>query len=95
MFLLFSCDNWRSHSSMELYGVYDDVNILQEEIVDIFREELEEFYKEYRELCKKHNLMVCSDGEEVQISKYEEGLWGLKESTERWNRLYERIHGKS
>ena len=46
MYLLFSCDVWRSKASMRLQGVYSDVYTLQEDIVDIFRGELEGHYEE-------------------------------------------------
>lgn len=44
-------------------------------------ERAKNFLKEYSELCKKHGLMVLSEGEQVQIAPYEEDLWGLEEST--------------
>ena len=39
------------------------------------------FYREYEALCRKHNLMVLSDGEEVTIGKADKNLWGVKKST--------------
>jgi len=44
-------------------------------------ENYEAFYREYEALCKKHGLMVISEGEEVTIYRYREGLWGLRNST--------------
>lgn len=40
------------------------------------------FINEYRELCKKHNLMVLSEGEIVVVAEYEDNLWGLERYTE-------------
>lgn len=42
------------------------------------------FYQEYKTLCKKHGLMICSEGESVDIDRYEDGLWEVKESTIRY-----------
>jgi hypothetical protein len=39
------------------------------------------FIKEYRELCKKYNIMVLSDGEQVSLGRYEEDLWLLEKET--------------
>lgn len=42
--------------------------------------DIDQFVREYEELCKKHNLMVISDGEPILVDKYDVGLWGLRES---------------
>ena len=39
------------------------------------------FLKDYRELCKKHGLMILSDGEEVEVGEYEKDLWGVRRTT--------------
>lgn len=52
--------------------------------ITALNEEYEDFYEEYEALCKKHGLMVLSDGEQVQIGSRDEKLWGLKESTIDW-----------
>ena len=38
---------------------------------------MEAFLDEYRALCRRHGLMVFSDGEAVQIGDADEELWGL------------------
>ena len=43
-----------------------------------------DFLEEYKALCKKHRLMVLSDGEEVQIGPYGDDLWQIEESTCHW-----------
>lgn len=43
----------------------------------------EKFYKKYKQLCKKHGLMIISPGEQVIISEYDASLWYLKDATER------------
>ena len=42
------------------------------------------FLGEYEALCRKHNLMVFSDGESVEVDEADENLWGINESTEYW-----------
>ena len=44
-------------------------------------ERAQKFLKEYSELCRKHGLMICSDGEQVQIGAVDKDLWGVEEST--------------
>jgi hypothetical protein len=39
------------------------------------------FLREYRDLCRKHGLMVCSDGEEVEVGKANHDLWGVARAT--------------
>ena len=46
------------------------------------------FLAEYEVLCRKYGLMVLSDGEPVTIGAFEEGLWGIEESTENWINRY-------
>jgi hypothetical protein len=45
---------------------------------------VEEFLDEYEQLCRKHNLMVFSDGESVEVDEADENLWGIREHTEAW-----------
>ena len=42
----------------------------------------EKFLVEYETLCRKYNIMVLSDGESVELGRFEEGLWGIREETE-------------
>ena len=50
------------------------------------------FLEEYEALCRKHGLMVLSDGEEVQLGPFHKDLWNVRESTEHFVSLFpERI----
>jgi hypothetical protein len=40
------------------------------------------FLKEYELLCKKHDLMVFSEGEPVWVGKADEDLWDVEKETE-------------
>lgn len=37
-----------------------------------------EFVKEYVQLCEKHGVMICSEGEELQIGDADDNLWGIR-----------------
>lgn len=43
--------------------------------------EVDAFIREYEALCKKHRLMVLSEGEPVTVGEYEKDLWGIREYT--------------
>ena len=46
------------------------------------------FLLEYESLCKRHGLMVFSEGEQVCVGSYEAGLWRIVESTiDKYNRV--------
>ena len=42
------------------------------------REKYLAFVKEYVELCDKHGVMICSEGEELQVSDADDILWGIR-----------------
>ena len=43
------------------------------------------FLHEYTELCRKHGLMVLSNGEPVVVGDADEDLWGIEQRTkEEW-----------
>ena len=44
-------------------------------------EEVAQFLKEYESLCKKHGLMVLSEGEEVSVGPLDDSLWGIRKTT--------------
>lgn len=46
------------------------------------------FMAEYESLCRKHGLMVSSDGEPVSIGPADSDLWGIKTSTADWLRKH-------
>lgn len=47
-------------------------------------ENVTKFLEEYEQLCRKHNLMVFSEGESVEVDKADEDLWAIRQNTERW-----------
>lgn len=44
-------------------------------------ENVEAFLAEYETLCRKHGLMVLSEGEAVEVCPVDDELWGIREST--------------
>lgn len=43
-------------------------------------ERIEAFLDEYEALCRKHGLMVLSEGEALQVDEADETLWHIRES---------------
>ena len=43
-------------------------------------EAIDNFIKEYEILCKKHKLMIISDGEPIIVDTYEKSLWNIRKS---------------
>jgi len=41
------------------------------------QEQIQAFLEDYREVCRKHGLMVISEGEQVEVYWAAPTLWGL------------------
>lgn len=49
------------------------------------------FFTDYQAICEKHDCMILSDGEPVEIvPRRLSGLWGIEEHTERESELKHR-----
>ena len=53
----------------------------------ILPDNYKEFLDDYEKLCRKHKLMVLSEGEKVTIGDYERLLWNIRLNTIRDLRL--------